>query len=660
MQIILLNDILTIFGLSIAVLYACYRLKVPPIVGFLITGVLAGPYGFGLVKAVEVIDLLAEVGVVLLLFTIGLELSLGNLWRIGKPLILASSFQILLTSLAVLVIGKFFGQPLGKAIFIGFLISLSSTAIVVKVLQDRGEVESLQGHTILGILIFQDLGTVPMMLLTPVLAGESGDLGRALLIFSAEGLGMAFLVLASSKWLVPWVFFKIAQTKIRELFALSVIMICLAVAWITHLVGLSLALGAFLAGLIISESEYGHQALGNIIPFRDVFASFFFISVGMLLDIRVIWQHPLNLGFMTGGVLVLKAGLAGAAAIFMGLPLRLAIIVGLSLSQIGEFSFILSKTGMKYGLLGEKGYQTFLAVSILTMVATPFIIALAGRVADKILKIPFPRKLKRGTYPIKGTPKLKEKDHLIIVGFGVNGRNIARAARVSGIPYVIIEINPETVRKEREKGEPIFFGDVTHEAVLQHARVKEARVLVVVINDPVGARRVTELSRRLNPKLHIIVRTRYLREMEPLYALGANEVIPEEFETSVEIFSRVLVKYLLPKDEIERFIAQVRAEGYEMLRSISKEAITCQDLSHCLPDMELASFRLRKGSPLLGKTLAQTELRKKYGVTVLAIRRGQQMIYNPDPEINLIEDDLIIVIGEPQKLAAATALFIAQ
>ncbi len=657
MQIILLKDILTIFGLSVAVLYICHRLRVPSIVGFLITGILAGPYGLGLVKAISVIEILAEVGVVLLLFTIGLEFSIANLWRLGKPLLLASCLQLFLTFLAVLIITKGLGQPIEKAIFAGFLISLSSTAIVVKILQDRGEVENIQGHTILGILIFQDLITVPMMLLMPVLAGEGNDLGKALLIFLLEGLGMALLVFVGAKWLVPWIFFRIAETKIRELFALSVIVICLAVAWITHLVGLSLALGAFLAGLIISESEYGHQALGNIIPFRDVFTSFFFVSIGMLLDLNFIWQNPWGLGIMSTGVLILKAFLACIAVVFMGLPLRIAIIVGMGLSQIGEFSFILAKAGNRYGLLDDIGYQMFLAVSIITMILTPFVINLAPRAADIVAKLPFSRRLKRGSYEVKGTPRIHEKDHLIIVGFGMNGRNVARAARAAGIPYVIIEINPQVVREEREKGEPIFFGDATHEAVLQHARLKDARIIVLVINDPAATRRITELARRLNSKIHIIVRTRYLREMEPLYQLGANEVIPEEFETSIEIFARVLAKYLLPKDEIEKFISEARAEGYEMLRSLSKEAATCRNLTHCLPDIEIGALRVSRNSPFLGKSLAQTEMRKKYEVTLLAIRRDHKLIYNPDPDTEFKENDLLLLVGPPEKITEIASLF---
>jgi len=657
MQIILLNDILTIFGLSVAVLYICHRLRVPPIVGFLITGVLAGPHGLGLVQAITAIEILAEVGVVLLLFTIGLEVSLKNLWQLGRPLLIAAFSQVVLTFLVILFIVKAFGQPLTKSILVGFLITLSSTAIVMKILQDRAETEGIQGNTTLGILIFQDLVTVPMMLFIPLLAGESGHLSRAFLIFLAEGVGIALLVIVGSRWVVPWIFFKIAQTRIRELFALGVIVICLAIAWITHKVGLSLALGAFLAGLIISESEYGHQALGNVLPFRDVFSSFFFVSVGMLLDLRFLFLHPLSVGLLTAGVLILKTILASLAAILMGLPLRTALIVGMTLSQIGEFSFILSQAGLKHGLLTVDSYQMFLAVSVLTMTATPFIIGLAPRTADLFLKMPLPRSLKRGHYPVRGSKKIQEKDHLVIVGFGVNGRNIARAARASGIHYVIVEINPEVVRQEREKGELIFFGDATQEAVLQHVGIKEARTVVSVINDPAAARRITELARRLNPKIHIIVRTRYLREMGPLYELGANEVIPEEFETSIEIFSRVLAKYLLPKDEIEKFTAEVRSEGYEMFRTLSREAATCRDLAHCLPDIELGSFRVTKKSPFFEKTLAQTEMRKKHEVTVLAIRRNHQLIYSPDPEIKLLEDDLLIIIGKPEKIAEAASFF---
>ena len=657
MEIPLLNDIVIIFGLSIGILFICHRLRVPTIVGFLLAGILAGPYGLGLVKAVHEVEILAEIGVVLLLFTIGIEFSLQRLLQIKKSVLMGGSIQVLLTFFVAFVIARQLGQPVGNSIFIGFLISLSSTAIVLKLLQERAEVDSPHGRTALGILIFQDIIIVPMILVTPLLAGATGNAGKSVLVLIAKGIGIIGLVIVSAKWIVPRVLYQIARTRSQELFLLSIIVICLAVAWATSSAGLSLALGAFLAGLIISESEYSHQALGNILPFRDVFTSFFFVSIGMLLDVGFLFRQPGSIALITLSVLVLKSIIACFATVLLGFPFRTSILVGLALSQVGEFSFILSKTGVEHGLFAGNIYQMFLAFSILSMAATPFIITLAPRLADTILRLPVPKRLVSGIYPISETKVVDRKDHLIIIGFGVNGRNVARAARFAGIPYAIIELNPETVKSEQAKGEPIYYGDATQETVLQNANIKNARIVVVAINDPTATRRITEVIRRISPKVHLIVRTRYLQEMKPLYELGADEVIPEEFETSMEIFTRVLTKYLIPRDEIERLLAEVRADGYEIFRSISKASASLSDLKLQLHDVDISTFRIAQGSPLIGKTLAQIELRRRYSVSVVAIRRDSQILSNPGADTLLHSNDVLFVLGPSEKISEAINTF---
>jgi len=657
MEIPLLNDIVIIFGLSIAILFICHQLRVPAIVGFLLTGILAGPYGLGLVKAVHEVEILAEVGVVLLLFTIGIEFSLARLLQIKKSVLIGGSIQVLLTLLVTFVIARQLGQPIGESIFMGFLISLSSTAIVLKLIQERAEVDSPHGRTTLGILIFQDIIIIPMILVTPLLAGATGDSGESVLVLVAKGIGIIGLVIVSAKWVVPQVLYQIARTRSQELFLLGVVVICLAVAWITSSAGLSLALGAFLAGLIISESEYSHQALGNILPFRDVFTSFFFVSIGMLLDIGFLFRQPGTIALIALAVLVSKSIIASFATVLLAFPFRTSILVGLALGQVGEFSFILSKTGVEYGLLAGNTYQMFLAFSVLSMAATPFIITLAPRLADIILRLPLPKRLISGFYPVSEIKVEVKKHHLIIIGFGVNGRNVARAARVAGIPYAIIEMNPETVRSEQAQGEPIYYGDATREAVLQHANIKDARIVVAAINDPTATRRIAEIIRRLNPKVHLIVRTRYLQEVKPLYELGADEVIPEEFETSVEIFTRVLAKYFIPRDEIERLVTEVRSDGYEMFRSLSKTSASFSDLKLQLPDVDISTFRISQGSPLIGKTLAQIELRRRYGVSVVAIRRGAQILSSPGADTLLQSNDVLFVLGSSEKISEATRIF---
>jgi len=656
MEILLLNDIIVIFGLAIAVLFICHRLHVPAVVGFLLTGIFVGPYGFGLVKAVHEVEILAEIGIVLLLFTIGIEFSLERLLQIRKPVLMGGSLQVSLTFLATLFIARQLGQAFGEAVFIGFLVALSSTAIVLKLIQERAEVDSPHGRTTLGILIFQDIIIVPMILVTPLLAGATGNLVESVLVLLAKGIGIILLVMVSTKWIVPRVLYQIARTRNQEVFLLSVIVICLGVAWLTSKAGLSLALGAFLAGLIISESEYSHQALGNILPFRDVFTSFFFVSIGMLLDVGFLFQQPVSIVLIAFGVLVLKSIIACFAAVLLGLHFRTSILVGLAVSQVGEFSFILSRTGIEHGLLAGNIYQMFLAFSILSMAATPFIITLAPRAADIILRLPLPKRLISGFYPVSEIKVKDKKDHLIIIGFGVNGRNLARAARLSGIPYAVIEMNPETVRNEQARGEPIYYGDSTQEVVLQRANIKDARIVVTAINDPSSTRRITEIIRRLNPKVHLIVRSRYLQEMKYLYEVGANEVIPEEFETSVEIFTRVLAKYLIPRDEIEVLVAEIRSEGYEMFRSLFKESSSFSDLNLQLPDVEISTLRVVERSPLIGKSLAEIDMRKKYGVTVLAIRRNLQILSNPNVNMPFRATDVLFVLGQPDMVAKVAGL----
>jgi CPA2 family monovalent cation:H+ antiporter-2 len=347
----------------------------------------------------------------------------------------------------------------------------------------------------------------------------------------------------------------------------------------------------------------------------------------------------------------LKSLLTIAVGLVLRYPLRTAILAGLALCQIGEFSFILSKTGLTHDLLSHQDYQLFLVSAILTMAATPLMMAVAPRVAGICLRLPLPAQIKSGQRLDQAAPSARKRDHLVIIGFGVTGHNLARAARGAGISYIIIEMNPETVRTEKARGEPIHYGDACHDAVLEAADLGNARVAVLAINDPAATRRIVEACRKVNPGIHLIVRTHYLLEMEPLYRLGANEVITEEFETAVEIFARVLRRYLAPRDLIDRLIGEARASGYEMLRGVSPAQSGFCDLTMNIPDLEITSIRLDAGSPLTGMSLAQTNMRKKYGVTVVAIRKGPELITNPDGDIQLSAEDILILMGRPDQVS---------
>lgn len=654
MELDLLRDLVVIFGLSVAVLFVFHRIKAPTIVGFLITGILAGPQGLGLIQDVDQVAIIAEIGVILLLFTVGIEVSLKDILKIKKFVLVGGSLQVILTILAVSAILMNSGMPYGEALLIGFLVSLSSTAIVLRIIQKREEFDSIYGRTTLGILIFQDIAVVPMMLLIPFLPGAVQATAESPVLILAKGIGLIALVIISAKWIVPKALYQIAKTGDRELFLLSIVGVCFAVAWVTSLAGLSLALGAFLAGLIISESPYHHQAFGNVLPLRDAFTSFFFISIGMLLDLNYLLQNPGYIILIAIGVMALKALITGFSISLLGLPLRITVLVALALSQIGEFSFILSKVGLDSGLIPLQTYQLFLDVTVITMGATSFIMALSPRVADGILRLPLPNKMKNGSYIRPQSSVEAKKDHLIIVGYGVNGRNVARSARAEGIPYEIVEMDPEIVMSEGKKGEPICYGDAATEAVLQHVGVKDARVMVIAISDPALTRRITELARRLNPDLFIIARTRYLNEMKPLHDLGANEVVPEEYETSVEIFSRVLERYQVPKDDIEKFIAEVRSDCYKLFRSLSREPY-CDTSVNLISD-DIRTLRICKGSPLEGQQISEIGL-GEHGVMLLAIHRDMQTIANPDKSFRLQLGDVAVLMGSNDKIDAIEKMF---
>jgi CPA2 family monovalent cation:H+ antiporter-2 len=532
--------------------------------------------------------------------------------------------------------------------------SLSSTAIVLKILQNRAELHSLHGKNVLSILLFQDVVVVAMIVATPLLAG-TGDTGvGSLLKIAGMAVGIILLVLVGARWLIPHLLYQITKTRNPELFLLSIIVICLSVAWLTASIGLSLALGAFLAGLVISESEYSHQALGNILPFRDIFLSFFFVSVGMLLDVGFFLERPVFLVLVAIAVILSKAFIASFVSSVLGYPMRTSILTGIALAQVGEFSFVLSKFGLDAGLLDNYTYQVFLDISILTMAATSFSIAASPHIADNVMKLPIPPIFKKGlaSRRISYLPdtNVKLEDHLVIVGFGFNGKTIAQAAKAAGISYVVIESNPQSVRAGLAEGERIFYGDASQEAVLEHASINNARVLIIGISDAPATRRVTGMARTMNPNIHIIARTRYLQEVEPLYELGADEVIPEEFETSVEIFVRLLRHYLVPEDQIRGFIADVRSDRYEMLRTLSPERFSLGRPEFDIPDLGIVSVRVPSEGEAAGKTLRELGLRQRFGLTVLAIRRGPEVMANPDGDVTLLEGDILVLMGKHENL----------
>jgi CPA2 family monovalent cation:H+ antiporter-2 len=619
--------------------------------------VLCGPYGFGLIRNTHDVEALAEVGVLLLLFTVGIEFSVTQLVRLRTFLLLGGGVQVAGTVGLVALLGTAFGQPWPVALFIGMVVSLSSTALVLRTLSDGGETDTPHGKGMLAILIFQDLCIVPMVLLTPYLSGD-GFTGSLPLVAAKALLFVGGAVIAA-RYVVPWLLEVVVNTRQREVFLLTVILLALGTAWASAAVGLSLALGAFIAGLVISESEYSHQALGEILPLREVFNSLFFISIGMLFDVRTLAREPVAVTGAIAAVLLIKGLVAGGVTLASGRPLRVAIIVGIGLAQIGEFSFVLSKVGLDAGLLDTRLNQIFLAVTVVTMAITPLSMRAAPRIAtwiDGMVPVSWRRAHGEPTLPDERIVDLA--DHVVIVGYGLNGRNLARVLQRSGIKFVVVDLNPETVRSERARGRPILYGDATREDILLHAGIARARVLVIAVSDAIATRTSVVTARRHNPALHILVRTRYVKEMEPLLALGTDEVVSEEFETSIEIFARVLRRYLVPRDVVDRMVDNIRQTGYEAMRTMPEGGIPAGTLGRFASGLTVDVVQVAPGCEMEARPLADTRLRQRTGVSIVGVQRATgERLANPSGEDALEVGDVVLLIGRASQLAAAAALF---
>ncbi len=650
-----LRELLIVLATTLSIVFLFQKLRLPTIVGFLLAGVIMGPHGLRIIPEQGQVEILAEIGIVLLLFTIGLEFSIDHLVSVYRSVIWGGILQITITTGIVCAVLSFFGLPPGGGIFYGFLISLSSTAIVLKILNERGEAHALHGRLATGILLFQDLCIIPMMLLVPLLSRSAavspllvgGALGQALLV-------ILFIVLAA-RFALPWALDQVAQLRNRELFILFVVFFSLGTAWITSEFGLSLALGAFIAGLLIAESEYSHQIFADILPLRDCFSGIFFVSIGMLLDLGFVLRdvRPPLAGFfaLTGVKFLVVLG------IFWCLyrSLRLGVVLGLSLAQVGEFSFVLAAIGRVYGLMAAAEEQTFLAASILSMIASPFFIQQGHRLAFRLQEA---IRLPTGKPPrsTKGIDSGPTTGHVIVVGYGLNGQNLARVLKAVGISYRILDMNPTLVRAARAAGEPIFFGDGTRPEVLREAGLQRARVLVVAISDRAGTAHVVSQARRLRPDLYLIVRTRYVAEIERLYRLGANQVIPEEFETSVEIFARVLQEHHVPRNVIGLQVDLIRKEHYGTLRGLRLEGKGLDELSRFLAGTTADIFSIPDGSPVIGKTLEEIQLRPRAGVTLISLVRAGKSTYNPPADVIVQTGDLLVLLGSHKELDQATRL----
>jgi len=643
-----IKEIVIILSVAIPIIFIFKKLKMPSIIGFLIAGVVIGPYGLKLISSSEQIEMMAEIGVILLMFTIGLEFSLGKLMKMKKLLLFAGTAQVGSTVIAVAVLFSIMGVSLPQAIFFGMLISLSSTAIVLKILVDKNELDAPQGKISVAILIFQDLIIVPMMIMLPIL-GAKEQLSILEIIWKLLfAFGAVSVILFLARFFIPKILFQIANLRIREVFTIGILLLILGTAYLTESIGLSFSIGAFIAGIILAESDFNHEIIAEILPFKDAFNSLFFISIGLLLNISFLLAFPVQLIGLILGIILIKSSIIFAVVLWLKFPSRIAVITGVSLAQIGEFSFVLAQSGAKFGLIRGEYFNAFLAASIFTMILTPILISAVPVVLSKLHF--------KGKESEVVPGKLKIKNHVVIVGFGLNGRNLAKVLKETGIPYVIIELNPETVVLYKARGENILYGDVTKREIMTAANISEANVIVFAISAPEATKVALRLAKQMNPKIFAIVRTRYISEIDELIKSEADEVIPEEFETSLQIFNKVLVKYHIPLNVIMKQVSILRGESYQFLRKEKEEKHPLDHIEEILAEGLTEVFYVNKDNSIAGKSLKEIDLRAKVDVTIIAIVRAGNTITTPSGSTRLAACDTLVLTGTHAAVDRAISL----
>ncbi len=666
-EFLIIKDIVIILLVSLTIIVLFNKLNIPSIVGFLIAGIIIGPYTFKLITDVKQIDSIAQIGVILLLFTIGLEVSFQQMLRIKKFVFYGGTLQILLTIFISAFILVIYGFDISASIFSGMLISLSSTTIILSLLSQANELDSPHGQISLGVAIFQDLMLVPMVLLLPIIGQKTVFSFSNLLTQLFFAFGTLTVIFILAKFLMPRVMLFLAKLKIKEVFTIGVLLMLLGTAYLTNLSGLSFALGAFIAGLILSETEFSSQIVADIIPMKDAFKSIFFVSVGMLLNVQFVLSYPIIIILVTFAIIVVKVLIVVLIVLLLRYPLRIGIQTGFTLAPIGEFSFVLALAGGYYGLLSDDLYNAFLTSSIFSMILGPLLFEYSHHIGFKAYKIRVKKKSNLDNIKLLSSQLSSEKseenlikkvkndlsNHVIIVGYGLNGKNLARVLKETAIKYVIIELNPDLIREAAAKGENYVYGDCVKEEILEKANIHHAAVIVFAISDPLSSKIGLQIAKKLNPHIYAIVRTRYVSEIQNLITLGADEVIPEEFETSLQIFSKVLRRFHIPLNVIMKQVSILRGESYSMM---TKEELTTHplvNLAEILAEGLTDTFFVDNENKFIGKTLSEINLRAITSATIIAIVRNGKTISNPSGSEILQPHDTLVITGTHQAVDEA-------
>jgi CPA2 family monovalent cation:H+ antiporter-2 len=638
-------EILVVVSAAVIGAAAFERLRLPAVAGLLVVGAIVGPGGFGLVEDPDRVRALAEFGVALLLFEIGLELPIGTLRRVWRMAALSGALQVGLTLAGVTALAVAAGASVETAIVIGMLVSLSSTALVMRVLAQRGEVDSPHGRLSVGILLFQDLCLVPFLLVLPLLSGEVPREPQPLALKIGKDLLALVVLFGAARFLLPWLLERVARLRSPDLFSLFAFLMAIGSALAAEEMGLTLAVGAFIAGLVVSASPYAHQLFAEVVPLRGVLLGIFFTAVGMLVDPRAALGEWYGILLFLGGVVILKTAIIVAVlTLVLRQGMRIGILTGLGLAQTGEFSFVLAEAATPTGLLDESLHQVFVAGSVLTLIATPFLVRaaphLAGALVGGIERM--------GLASEVPTEADDVGDHVVIVGYGLAGRTLARVLKASDIPYRAVDQNAGSVAEAQERGEPVIFGDATRAAILESLALGRAKLACVAINDPEATRRCVSLMHVLAPDVRIVVRARYVQDLDELLAAGASEVVVEEFESTIDLFSSVLHSFGIPNEAIAHFAEAMRMEGYEFAREASELPIDPW-LVELL--QEVATEWVDVPEDWEGEhSILELEIRSRTGANILAVRRAGVTTTNPPPEFAIRAGDSLLVLAPPTGL----------
>ncbi len=662
----ILKNVLIILAIIIPITFFANRLRFPTIIGFLVTGVIIGPYALGWVEDQYAIQSIAELGVVLLLFSVGLEFSLEKLLKLKRILLIAGGGQIFLTVGLVWAFGQLFGLSHVKGFIFGSIIALSSTAIILKILGDKRELDSPVGRFSLVISLFQDMFIVPLMLIMPYL--NRPDEFSWITFSSTIALsvtGIVFIIVLA-RLIIPNLIQHIIKQKNRELFFITIIFVTIGTAWLSTYLGLSLAIGAFFAGLVISESEYSHQITSDILPVKDILMALFFISVGMMLDLGFFRNYYIVLIGMLIAIVIFKTVIVFGLIYLLKYPARFGISTGLTLVPISEFSFVIAMESMRYSILSEEMYQLFLGASILTMMVSPFLISKAdtiGAYLQQLLKLPefMPFTATRLSQLLSQEqqaeqPKKKWDGHAIIIGFGTTGEYLSNVLSETGIRFIICELIYDRYRKAKTRFPQTVFGDASSPVIAEKIQVEKAKLMIISSSNKDVAIRVIKATRAVNPKINIIARTRRMEDIDMLHQIGADYIIPEELETTIEILALALRQYRIPRNVIASQLAVIRHDHYKPFLGKPVSDSTLNDLPYLLAASTTESGILMEHSPAIGKTIEETDLVKLSGVKIIAIVRDGKPIHQPPPDFILQKGDIIILLGTHAEIDAALGM----